>query len=245
MRQKQAILRQIDGDLVWLESRYKSIDLPGWADALVYDSGGEGEALIFAPVLPPFDVIHVPQIKHFAGKYRVVAYRCRESLERPIYPAERAEEIKHLMDHLGIESAHFCGLNEDATASALPRLAIPVGLYLDDRRVFGEEGTREQVYCDPLALKSYSLYFLSSLFCADMSFLTSGEIGCSVIIAASTGDKLFPFGYVKWIYERIVAPDKEMLVFDLDRHLIFNECVEEVLPSVAEKLEEYSTRYEE
>ena len=47
------------------------------------------------------------------------------------------------------------------------------------------------------------------------------------------------------IYERIIAPDKEKLVFDLDRHLIFNESVEEVLPSVGAKLEEYSTRYEE
>jgi hypothetical protein len=130
-------------------------------------------------------------------------------------------------------------------ASVLPRLAIPVGFYLDDRRVFGEGWTRERFYCDPLALGSYPLYFLASLFCADMSFLTSGEIGCSVVIIASTGDKLFPFDYVQEIYERIVAPDKEMLVFELDRHLVFNECVKEVLPSVAEKLEEYSTRYKE
>jgi esterase/lipase len=60
------------------------------------------------------------------------------------------------------------------------------------------------------------------------------------VIVASTGDRLFPFDYVQRIYERIVAPDKEMLVFELDRHLIFNECVEEVLPSMGVKLEEYS-----
>jgi alpha-beta hydrolase superfamily lysophospholipase len=132
-----------------------------------------------------------------------------------------------------------------ATASVLPWLAIPVGFYLDDRRVFGEGWTREQFYCDPLGLGSYPLYFLSSLFCADMSFLTSGEIGCPVVIVASTGDRLFPFDYVQEIYERIVAPDKEMLVFELDRHLIFNESVEEVLPRIGAKLEEYSMRYEE
>jgi esterase/lipase len=78
-----------------------------------------------------------------------------------------------------------------------------------------------------------------------MSFLTSGEIGCPIVILASTGDKLFPFGYVQRLYELIVALDKEMLVFELDCHLIFNESVEEVLPSVGAKLEEYSTRYEE
>jgi alpha-beta hydrolase superfamily lysophospholipase len=128
-----------------------------------------------------------------------------------------------------------------AAASVLPRQEIPLGFYLDDRRVFREEWSREQFNYDPLALRSYPLYFLSSLFCADMGFLTSGEISCPVVIVASTGDKLFPFDYVQRIYERIVAPDKEMLVFELDRHLIFNECVEEVLPTLCAKLGEYST----
>jgi alpha-beta hydrolase superfamily lysophospholipase len=129
-----------------------------------------------------------------------------------------------------------------AVASALPRLEIPVGLYLDDRRVFGEELTREQFYLDPLALNSYPLYFLASLFSADMRFLTTGEISCPVVIVASTGDELFPLDYVRTIYERIVAPEKEMLLFELDRHLIFNERVEGVLPSMIAKLGEYSTR---
>jgi alpha-beta hydrolase superfamily lysophospholipase len=129
-----------------------------------------------------------------------------------------------------------------AAARILPRLEIPVGLYLDDRRVFGEEWTREHFYSDPLALKSYPLYFLASLFSADTSFLTSGEVGCSVVIVASTGDKLFPFDYVRTIYEGLVAPKKEMLLFELDRHLIFNERVDEVLPSMIAKLGEYSTR---
>ena len=128
-----------------------------------------------------------------------------------------------------------------AAASALPRLEIPVGLYLDDRRVFGEEWTREQFYLEPLALKSYPLHFLASLFSADMRFLTTGEIGCPVVFVASTGDKLFPFDYVRTIYGRIVAPEKEMLIFESDRHLIFNERVDEVLPSMTAKLEEYAT----
>jgi alpha-beta hydrolase superfamily lysophospholipase len=125
-------------------------------------------------------------------------------------------------------------------ASFLPRLRLPAGFYLDDRRVFGEEWTREQFYSDPLALTSYPLYFLASLFSADTSFLSSGEIRCPVVVIASTGDKLFPLDYIEQVYERIVAPSKEMLVFELDHHLIFNECVEEVLPSLVTKLEEYA-----
>ena len=127
-----------------------------------------------------------------------------------------------------------------AATRVVPQLPIPIGLYLDDRRIFGEEWTREQYYTDPLGLKSYPLYFLASPFSADMSFLDDGSIRCPAVVIASRGDKLFPLDYVRRIYGRIVAPHKEMLVFDLDRHLIFNECVEEVLPSVAAKLEEYA-----
>ena len=92
----------------------------------------------------------------------------------------------------------------------------------------------------PLALTSYPLHFLASLFSADMSFLEDGSIRCPVVVIASTGYELFPLDYVRRIYGRIVAPHKEMLVFDLDRHLIFNECVEVVLQSVAAKLGEYA-----
>jgi len=34
-------------------------------------------------------------------------------------------------------------------------------------------------------------------------------------------------------------PRKELLLFELDRHLILNECVDEVLPGLVAKLEEY------
>jgi esterase/lipase len=61
-----------------------------------------------------------------------------------------------------------------------------------------------------------------------------------VVVIASTGDKLFPLDYTEQVYERILAPSKEMLVFELNHHLIFNESVEEVLPSLVAKLEEYA-----
>lgn len=125
-------------------------------------------------------------------------------------------------------------------ARALPRLTLPASFYLQEGRIFGEEWTREQFHWDPLSLRSYPLYFLASLFSADTSFLSSGEIRCPVVVIASTGDKLFPFDYTEQVYERILAPSKEMLVFELDHHLIFNESVEEVLPSLVAKLEEYA-----
>jgi hypothetical protein len=72
MIDKQRNLHQIDDDLAWLESKYQHIDLPDWPNAMVYDSGGPGDVLIFAPVLPPFEVIHVPNIRYFNDKFRVL-----------------------------------------------------------------------------------------------------------------------------------------------------------------------------
>lgn len=129
----------------------------------------------------------------------------------------------------------------NGAARALPRLPLPLSFYLDDHRVFGAAWTREQFYSDPLGRISYPLYFLASLFSANMGFLTSGAIRCPVVVIAATGDTLFPFDYMRLVYKRIGAPRKEMLVFDLDRHLIFNECVEEVLPPLIGKLREYAS----
>jgi alpha-beta hydrolase superfamily lysophospholipase len=137
----------------------------------------------------------------------------------------------------------FYGVITRAMAVAsrvLPSLPVPLSFYLDDRRVFGEWWTREQFYSDPMGRTSYPLYFLVSLFTADMGFLTSGEIRCPVIVIASTGDQLFPFDYTRKVYERVVASRKEMLLFELDRHLILNECVEEVLSPLVGKLKEYT-----
>jgi alpha-beta hydrolase superfamily lysophospholipase len=128
----------------------------------------------------------------------------------------------------------------DAVSRVLPGLPLPLSFYLDNRRIFGEQWTREQFYSDPLGRTSYPLYFMASLFTADMGFLTSGQVRCPVIVIASTGDKLFPLDYTRKVYERIVAPRKEMLIFELDRHLIFNECVEEVLSPLVGKLKEYA-----
>ena len=128
----------------------------------------------------------------------------------------------------------------NAAAGMMPSLRMPLRFYLDDRRIFGTGWTREQFYRDPLGLTSYSLYFLASLFSADMSFLDSGEIRCPIVAIFATDDALFSLDYTRRVYERIGAPRKEMIVLELDRHLIFNECLDEVLPSLVAKLEEYA-----
>jgi alpha-beta hydrolase superfamily lysophospholipase len=127
-----------------------------------------------------------------------------------------------------------------AAARVAPRVKIPFRFYLQEQRVFGVQWTHEQFYRDPLGRTSYPLAFLASLFSADMRCVSSGQIACPVVVIASTGDPLFPFDYIQRVYELIQAPSKELLVFELNAHLIFNECLEEVLPRLVEKLKDYS-----
>ena len=47
-----------------------------------------------------------------------------------------------------------------------------------------------------------------------------------MLVIAATGDPLFSFGYTRRVFDQIVAPAKELLVFEVDRHLLFNECVQ-------------------
>lgn len=116
-KQKKNIKLRVNVDLGWLLSQYKVIDLPNYGIAHIIDIGSkERKVLIFATVLSPFDVIHVPNIKYFQDKFRIVIYRRKESKTKPITPIERAEEIHVIMNYLGIKEAHFCGLNEGAIA---------------------------------------------------------------------------------------------------------------------------------
>ena len=127
-------------------------------------------------------------------------------------------------------------------AKILPELQIPITAYLDLDRIFTVEETKRQFYQDPLGLTKYPLFFLSSLFSADLDLITDGSIKCPVIVIASKGDTLFPYEYCCKVFEKINAPEKEMLVFDEPHHLIFNESINDVIDPIINKLNLYFER---
>ncbi len=129
-------------------------------------------------------------------------------------------------------------------AKLAPHLQVPIRFYLSEERVFRTNWTREQYRQDSSMLSSYSLSFLVSLFSADMHSFYSDQIHCPVVVIASIGDPLFPFEYIKRIYRQIKAPSKELLTFDLNYHLIFNECLDEILPRLIETLKKYTEKQE-
>jgi alpha-beta hydrolase superfamily lysophospholipase len=121
-------------------------------------------------------------------------------------------------------------------AKVFPGLPVPISAYLDLVKVCGDPQSLERFRTDPLALRAYPLRFIASLFTADLSGMTDGSINCPVVVLAATGDPLFPADDARRLYERIAAPAKRFVTLDLDRHLIFNECVEQALPVVEAEL---------
>ena len=124
-------------------------------------------------------------------------------------------------------------------ARITPGAQLPPSFYLDFDRVSRSRELTELFFSDPLNLTSYPLCFLASLFTADLSKVSDGNIKCPVVVIASTGDTLFPYNYCLEVFEKIAAPHKEMLVFDEPYHLIFNECPGRIIRLVVQKLNEY------
>jgi alpha-beta hydrolase superfamily lysophospholipase len=122
----------------------------------------------------------------------------------------------------------------------LPRLPVPFDAYLDVGRVARDPANADYFYTDPLGLRTYPLGFIASLLTADLSGLHDGSIDCPVTVVAGRGDPLFPLTYTQQVYERIVAPDKELLVIDSDAHLLFNEDLGAVLPPLLDRLSRLS-----
>ena len=121
-------------------------------------------------------------------------------------------------------------------ARLAPGLPVPFWVYLDLDRVCGQPETRRWFLTDPLGLRAYPLGFLAELVTADLSGMADGSIGCPVLVVAARGDPLFSLGYTRRVFDRIVAPAKELLVFEVDRHLLFNECVELVTGPLVDRI---------
>ncbi len=129
-----------------------------------------------------------------------------------------------------------------AAGPLLPGLPVPLGAYLDAGRIFSDPRWRDAFYRDPLGRTTYPLGFLSSLVASDMPALVDGSITCPVVVLAAAGDPLFPLGYSRLVHERLVAPEKRFVEVDADHHLILNERVEDVLPTVLAALDDHLRR---
>lgn len=123
-----------------------------------------------------------------------------------------------------------------ALARLLPGLPVPFDLYLEMRRVSADPDVAEYFYTDPLGLRSYPLGFLAGMMTAD----PQAPARCDVVVVAGAGDPLFSLDYTRQVFDRIVAPRKELVVLDTDQHLVFNTSIDLVVGELLPRLRRYS-----
>jgi pimeloyl-ACP methyl ester carboxylesterase len=85
---------------------------------LYYEEVGEGAPLVFVHEFAGEVESWRPQVQFFARRYRTIAYNARGYPPSDVpddpaaYSQERAvEDIRGVLDHLGIPKAHLCGLS--------------------------------------------------------------------------------------------------------------------------------------
>lgn len=99
-------------DIEYLESLWQRM-LVGTVDMPIIDIGN-GEPLVFVPILEHLEFVYVRQIQAFSTSRRVIAYRRQENRSRFVGLAERAEELRQVLDSLGLESADMVGHGDAA-----------------------------------------------------------------------------------------------------------------------------------
>ena len=65
---------------------------------------GEGEPLVFVPILEHLEFVYARQIRMFSQSRRVILYRRRETRTRPVGLSERAQELCSILDASGLTS---------------------------------------------------------------------------------------------------------------------------------------------
>jgi pimeloyl-ACP methyl ester carboxylesterase len=94
----------------YVQERYRPTTVDGWSTR-IFDEGG-GEAVFFVPIIKGLEVVYAKQLQDFPQTHRAVIYERTESVDRPVYVSERVEEMRRVLDHLGIARAHIVGLGD-------------------------------------------------------------------------------------------------------------------------------------
>jgi pimeloyl-ACP methyl ester carboxylesterase len=107
---------QLEADLDFVESSLRHERIDGWETELFEQ--GEGEPILFVPILGHVEVIYARQLRDFSRDHRTITYRRPEATTEPRSIADRVREVGELLDHLELESAHVVGRGEGAIVAA-------------------------------------------------------------------------------------------------------------------------------
>jgi pimeloyl-ACP methyl ester carboxylesterase len=94
----------------FIQEGWREATIDGWRTR-IFDRG-EGEPILFVPIVKGLETVYAKQLRAFAATNRVLLYERTESLDHPVAVGARAEEIRQVLDHLGIERAHLVALGD-------------------------------------------------------------------------------------------------------------------------------------
>ncbi len=94
-------------ELLWQRFPVGNVDMP------LIDTG-EGEALVFVPILEHLEWVYARQVQAFSRSRRVIMYRRQENRSRSVGLAERAAELLCVLDSLGLQQVDLVGHGDAA-----------------------------------------------------------------------------------------------------------------------------------
>jgi pimeloyl-ACP methyl ester carboxylesterase len=100
------------GDVQYLEALWRRMPI-GDVDLPVIDIG-EGEPLVFVPILEHLEFVYARQVQAFSQSRRVILYRRQENRTSFVGLAERAVELLRVLDSLGLEKVDLVGHGDAA-----------------------------------------------------------------------------------------------------------------------------------
>lgn len=85
---------------LWQRRKIGDVDMP------IIDIG-TGKPLVFVPILEHLEFVYARQIRAFSETRRVIMYRRHETRSQIVGLAERAEELRRVLDSLQLEAVDF------------------------------------------------------------------------------------------------------------------------------------------
>ena len=95
----------LHADVQYIESLWQRESI-GTTDMPLIDIGN-GQPLVFVPILEHLEFVYARQIRAFSQSRRVIMYRRHETRSQPVGLVERAEELRQVLDYLGLETVDF------------------------------------------------------------------------------------------------------------------------------------------
>jgi len=92
-------------DVQYIESLWQRTTI-GTTDMPLIDIGN-GAPLVFVPILEHLEFVYARQVRALSQTRRVIMYRRHETRSQPVGLVERAEELRQVLDSLGLDAVDF------------------------------------------------------------------------------------------------------------------------------------------